>query len=100
MSANGKARPSGDAAPDLQVHIGRLVIDRAALGNTGVRGLHEAVIPRIAKRLESAVEPERSPQHRVDLSDAIAAAVAEQLSPRLHRARLAVRLKADATRRR
>lgn len=100
MSSNGKGGPSGGAAPDLQVHIGRLVIDRAALGNTGVRGLHEAVSHRIAKRLESSVEPERSPQPRVDLSDAIATAVAEQLSPRLDPARLTVRLKADATRRR
>jgi hypothetical protein len=106
MSANGRARPIGRAVStplgpaDLDVRIGRLVIDRAALADTSVRGLHEAVVQRIVQRLASAVEPEQAPRHRPDLSDAIATAVAEQVSPQLDRARLTVRLKADTTRRR
>jgi hypothetical protein len=72
----------------VHVRVGRLVVDRAALGESGVRGVREAVVRRIAHRLEGAdAASDGTPGSRPDLSDVIATAVAEQVSPRVSLAR-------------
>jgi hypothetical protein len=95
----------------IHIHIGRLVVDRAALTGSSVRGLHDEVTDRITHRLDGGAESDArghtphtqtfAPSHEKaglsdlpGLSEAIAGAVAEHLSPRLDAAR------ADARRRR
>lgn len=79
-------------ANEVHVHVGRLVIDRAALGDAGSRGLHDTVAERIRQRIENADmahahdSPSPGPPRR-DLSDAIATAVAAQVTPRVSVAR-------------
>jgi len=72
----------------VHIRVGRLVVDRAALPQSGVRGLREAVTRRIAERVDGA-DPasDGTPGARPDLSDAIASAVAEQVTPRVGLAR-------------
>ena len=86
MTSSRSARPFGRT--DIHVHIGRLVVDRSALAASGVRGLHDEVIDRITHRLDGgAGEADAAPAGKPGLSDAIAAAVAGHVSPRLDVAR-------------
>jgi hypothetical protein len=96
MTASRRARPLGRA--DIHVHIGRLVVDRAALTDSGVNGLHDEVADGITHRLDDGAGSDAlghiphlrtlAPSHETaGLSDAIAAAVAEYVSPRLNVAR-------------
>ena len=85
MSRLGRARPFGRA--DIHIHIGRLVIDRTAFADTSARGLHDEVMNRITHRLDGGAEVDSSADRKPGLSDAIAAAVTEHISPRLPVAR-------------
>jgi hypothetical protein len=77
-----------DAAGGIHVRVNRMVVDRAALGDSGVRGLREAVARRIAHRFEGTDSAsDGTPGSRPDLSDVIATAVAEQVPPRVSLAR-------------
>jgi hypothetical protein len=78
----------------VHIHIGRLVVDRAALAETGVRDLHDEIADRITHRLDTRAESDArahtphlrtvAPSHeKAGLSDAIAGAVAEHVSRRL-----------------
>ena len=72
----------------VHIHIHRLVVDRAALADSGARGLHDEVIDRITHRLDGgAAEAESAADRKPVVSDAIAMAVAEHVSPRLNVAR-------------
>jgi hypothetical protein len=86
----------------VRIHIARIVVDRAALAGSGVSGLHDEVADRITHRLDGGAgsdalghPPHRrtvAPSHeKAGLSDAIAAAVAEHVSPRLDVARARAR---------
>jgi hypothetical protein len=71
------------------------VVDRAALADSSERVLQGEVVEGITHRLDGgADETESAADRKPSLSDAIAAAVAEHVSPRLAVAR------ADARRRR
>ncbi len=73
---------------EVHIRVGRLVVDRAALAESGVRGLREAVTRRIAERVDGADQAsDGTSGARPDLSEAIASAVAEQVTPRVSLAR-------------
>ena len=72
----------------VHIRVGRLVVDRAALAESGVRELREAVTRRITGRFEgSDPASDLTPCAPPDLSEAIASAVAEQVTPRVGLAR-------------
>lgn len=70
----------------VHIHIHRLVVDRAALADS-TRGLHDEVVDRITHRLNGDAADAESAAERPAVSEAIAMAVAEHVSPRLKVAR-------------
>ena len=65
------------AAPDVRVHIGRVVIDRQSLPPSGVAGLRERLTDRIASRLDD----EGDARVGTTLTDAVADAVRARVRP-------------------
>jgi len=104
MSTPRRAGPFGPASSrpvgraETHIHIARIVVDRAALAGSSVRGLHDEVADRLTHRLDGGAESDAignktGLSDSSGLPDAIAGAVAEHVS-RLDVAR------ADARRRR